>query len=246
MGVTMVTNMDKIRWFLHRQKRKAVFRYGFATGKIRPYEMSTIEKLRDVYYGGIAASVLLLDNRLCQGHCYDRALLMSMVFGDDNFRLVDADIDGITLNPIYVDDRRHDPHYGNHCFVERDTSDGKTWVYDTTAGLVFDKDLYYYLENPKITKINDKEATQNFVEYKDIKNAEISRDRYAAFITLPLIEEGIKKDDHFYKGPLLREIELYKKAIDYEGLVREIRSDMGRRKYEPSDDIASDVPSYFE
>ena len=242
----MVTKLDKLKWFMYRQKRKAVFRYGFATGKIHPYELSTIEKLRDVYYGGISASVLLLYNRLCQGHCYDRALLMSMAFDDDEFRLVDADIDGITLNPRYVDDRRYDEHYGNHCFLERVTKDGKVWVYDTTEGLVFDKDLYYYLENPKITKINDKKTTQEFVEYRDIKNAEISRDKYAAFITLPLIEDGAKNNNHFYSEALLREIEIYKTNIDYNGLVREIREDMGRRKYEPSDDVAEDIPTFFE
>jgi len=227
----MANLMDKMKWFLYKRKEDLVMRYGIATGKIMAYDKETIERLRKVYYGGIAASVVVLCNDMCQGHCYDRGLLITLGFGDDDFQLVDADIDGITLNPTYVDEYNHgenDEHYGNHCFAERTTKDGKTWVYDTTMGLVFDKKLYYYLQRPKITKINSKQDTLDYIEYKEIANADISRDKYASHLILPNIERIAKHTDNFYKDALLKEIELFKQDIDYESVCREIKEDMER------------------
>ena len=233
MGINMATVMDKLKWEMYRKKKRAIIKYGLKTGKVRPYDKETIERLRSVYYGGIAASVILLSNINCQGRCYDRALLITMGFGDDDFKLVDADVDGITLNPEYIDRfsrGKLDKHYGNHCFAERTRQDGTTWVYDTTMGLMMEKSLYYLLERPKITKVNSREDTINFIEYQDIMKSDISKDRYAAHIILPQFESVIKQTNHFNNQALYEEIELYKKAIDYDGLCREIAEDKKAQK----------------
>ena len=240
VGNYMASVIDKIKWNLYKKKHHAVIKYGLMTGKVRPYDQETIERLRKVYYGGIAASVVVLCNDMCQGHCYDRGLLITLGFGDDDFQLVDADIDGITLNPDYVDEYRHgedDEHYGNHCFAERKMSDGKTWVYDTTRGLMFEKNLYYFLERPKITKINSKQATLDFIDYQDIANADISKDKYASHLILPNIELIAKNTKHFYKDALLKEIEQYKQDIDYEAICREIKEDMEAHGLEYMDEF---------
>lgn len=226
----MATKLDKLRWEIFNKKYDILFSYGLATGRIHPYEDELIENLRHVYYGGLPASVVLLCRKMCNGKCYDRALLITLGFGDDDFQLVDADIDGISLRPRYVDEakRRHDPHIGNHCFAERTKKDGTVWVYDTTAGLVFEKKLYYMMENPKITKVNSKQATLDYCEHQDIKNTNIDNDKYALPMILPIYEKIAERENGIYAEALRHEIELFKQTINYEGICQEIDADMRR------------------
>ena len=85
---------------------------------ITPYDGHLIKKLRKVYYGGIPASVILISDGMTNGHCYDRALLMSRAFLDDedSVKLIYADIDSLKLNPKFISDS---PLYADHCIVER-------------------------------------------------------------------------------------------------------------------------------
>lgn len=223
----MATKLDKLKWQLYQTKSKVLLAYGIKNGLIKFYDEEFIERLRHVYYGGVAGSILLLSTYTCNRHCYDRALLATFGMGDDDFKLVDADIDGITLNPILKDKyANHDEHYGNHCFVERTDKNGIVWVYDTTDGLVYEKNLYYKMERPKITQINDKQATLDYIEYKDIKNANIEHDKYGLPIILPNIEKSV--DRCLYKDRLRQEIEMFKQEINYDGICKEIHDDMVR------------------
>jgi len=224
----MATKLEKLKWELFKLKKHRLLVSGLKKGLIKPYDEELVANLRHVYYGGIPASVLLLLDNYCQGKCYDRALLITFGFGDDDFRLVDADIDSITFQPRYVDKYRNsnDIHYGNHCFAERTTKDGITWVYDTTAGLVFEKDLYYKLQNPKITTINDKNAIKNYIEYQSIKNANIEQDKYILPMIMPHIEASVEKALPFYQSMVRDEIERFKKEINYDEIDRAIKEDM--------------------
>ena len=219
----MATKIENLKWILYKKKRDILADFGFSFGAIRPYDDELIEKLRDVYYGGIPASICLLDENGVRRKCYDRALLIAHAFKDDDFRMVDADIDGITLNPKNIDYYVDEPHYGNHCFIERTDEKGTVWVYDTTMMLMYEKSLYYAMERPKITRINEKDAVLNYCEFVDVENANLENDKYAAPLILPLIEKHIV-DQKVYKDELAREIELYKKKIDYDALCAELPS----------------------
>lgn len=141
----MATELELLKWNLYKKKYDILFDYGVRHGLIRPYDAQLIENLRHIYYGGLPASILLLHGNLSNGHCYDRGTLITLGFGDDDFHVVDADIDSLKLNPKCIDEYRYNnlsEHYANHCFAERTTADGITWVYDTSLGLVFEKGLY--------------------------------------------------------------------------------------------------------
>ncbi|MBQ7136748.1 MAG: hypothetical protein IJO43_02070 [Bacilli bacterium] len=224
----MATKLERLKWELFKLKNQGLILSGFKKGLIRPYDDELIENLRHVYYGGIPASILLLLDNYCQGKCYDRALLITFGFGDDDFRLVDADIDSITLQPRYVDKYRNssDIHYGNHCFAERTTKDGTTWVYDTTAGLVFEKDLYYKLQSPKVTTVIDKQQVINNIEYQEIKNANMEQNKHVLPLIMPHIEESVEKALPFYQAIVRDEIELFKKEINYDNIEKAIQDDM--------------------
>ena len=76
----MATKLDKLKFDLHQKKYKMLLIYGLSKGLIFPYDDELIERLRNVYYGGVPASIILLSNGLSNGYCYDRALLMARAF----------------------------------------------------------------------------------------------------------------------------------------------------------------------
>lgn len=228
----MATKLQELRWKLHYYKHKQLLIYGLKNGLIIPYDDELIEKLRKVYYGGIPASVILLSNGMTNGHCYDRGLLMSRAFldDDDDVQLLYATIDSLKLNPKFISD---DPLYADHCICERITKEGEHFIYDTSAGFIYDKKIYWLMENPKVRKINSKESIKRFIEDDEDRWPEdVERDKYAAPLILPMIEMSFGKPTEMYsfKGIelLQREIEHYKQTINYDGVVEEIDRDMRR------------------
>ena len=171
---------------------------------------------------------------MSNGHCYERALLMSRAFLDtsDDVRLVYASIDSLRLNPKYVIDKS-DPLHSEHCIVERVTEDGVEIIYDTSTGLIYDKQLYWLIEKPKIREISNKENIRKNVEMEEFYYPEDpGRDKYALPLIFPFIEMTYGRPTEMYSQLgielLQREIEYYKKKIGYDFVVLEIDEDMKR------------------
>ena len=224
----MATRIDELKWNLYKKKKRILIIWGLKNGFVFPYNDKLIENLRNVYYGGIPGSVLLLCDSLCQGHCYDRSVLITLGFGDDDFNIIKAGIDGIKLNPKYIDKYKKYPDsaYDSHSIAERIFSDGSRWIYDTSMGFVLEKRLYWIIERPNVRKINDKQATLHYKEYQDIKNADIERDKYVLPLVLPMIEKIIDNTTGLYDDVIKREIELLKQRIGYDSVCQEIDEDM--------------------
>lgn len=221
-----------MKWELHCKKEKMLLIYGLKNGLITLYDDKLIEKLRNIYCGGIPASIILLSNGMTNGYCYDRALLMSRAFldKDDDVQLLYADVDSLKLNPKFICD---DPLYADHCIVERTTKDGSHLIYDTTSGFIYDKKLYWLIENPKVRKINNKESIINFLEENnDFHPENIEQDKYVAPFILNMIEKTYGRPTEMYSQLgielLQREIDHYKKIINYDEIVEEINQDMKR------------------
>ena len=226
-------NIQEKKWKLYNLKERKLLIHGLNTGKITPYDDKLIEKLRTIYYGGIPASILLLSNGMSNGHCYDSALLISRAFldTDDDIKLVYATVDSIKLNPKYKN--RNDPMYADHCFLERTTSDGKKLIYDTSTGFIYDKKLYWLIENPKVRKENSKESIIEFIKgNEDDLLEDLEKDKYAAPLILPFIEMTYGRPNEMYSmlgiELLQREMEHFKEKINYDEVCREIDEDMRR------------------
>lgn len=229
----MPTKLQEMKWNLHNYKSRQLLLWGLKNGYIAPYDDELIEKLRNIYYGGIPASILLLSNGMSNGHCYDRALLMSRAFLDeeDDVQLVYATIDSLKLNPQFSSN--DDPLYADHCIVERITKNGQHLIYDTSVGFVYDKKLYWLIEHPKIREINKKNSIIEFVKsYEYYHSEDIERDKYAAPLILPMIEKTYGRPTEMYSHLgielLQREIEHFKKVINYDDVCKEIGDDMKR------------------
>lgn len=230
----MATKLEQLKWKLYKKKCDVLFYYGTKYGLIHSYDDELIENLRHIYYGGLPASILLLHEKLSNGHCCDRGPLITLGFGDDDFQVVSADIDSLKLNPKFIDEYRYNnlsERYPNHCFVERRKADGTTWVYDTSVGLVFEKDLYYKMKNPKITKVNDHATTLRFLYYDFQKDSDIEKDKYALSLILPNIEACMQPIQPFYLQQLKNEIEILKNEIGYDIICREIKEEMQKVYY---------------
>lgn len=228
----MATKIQKLKWELYQKRYKKLLIYGLQHGLIFPYDDELIEKLRNVYYGGIPASIILLSDGMSNGYCYDRALLMSRAFLDDedNIKLLYGDIDSLKLNPRFISDS---PRNFDHCFVERITKDGRRLIYDTSCGFIFDKRMYWLMEKPKIRHTNSKESIRKFIEEDEDRFPEdIERDKYVSPLILPMIETTFGRPTEMYSLSgielLQREINHFKEQIKYDDVVREIDEDMKR------------------
>ncbi|MCM1053416.1 MAG: hypothetical protein NC483_05535 [Ruminococcus sp.] len=154
--------------------------------------------------------------------------------GDDDFRMVDANIDNLKLQPRYAKENEQDVNASNHCFLERKLNDGSIWVYDTSMGLVFDRDLYYLMENPQITKVNEKQAVLDYFEYQEIRNSNPDNDKYALPLILPSFELMAERPS-IYRRALKKEIAAFKDRIHYDEICSEIEEDMRHKGFTEDD-----------
>lgn len=228
----MPTRIQEMKWRLHNYKKRKLYLWGLKKGYMAPYDEELIHKLRTIYSGGIPASILLLSNGMSNGHCYDRALLLARAFiVEDEVQLIDASVDSLRLNPQFI--KEDDPLYADHCIVERTTKDGHHLIYDTSAGFVFDKELYWKIEHPRIRKINKKDSIKAYMDFLDEDSPEdLDRDKYVTTLILPMLEMSYERPTEMYANPrfnlLKREIEHYKELIHYDELYQEVEEDMKR------------------
>lgn len=189
--------------------------YGLENGLIELYNDELIYKLRDIYYSFLPASIILLSNALSNGRCYDSALLMSQAFLDDegDVKLVYASIESLRLNPKYISDNELD---SDHCFVEYTDINGKSYIYDASEGLVYDKNLYWKIEKPIVRKVNDKNSIINYLN--DDFMCGVKLDKRMANMCLSFIENTYNNKREIYtigdNNLLKREIEHYKSRIN--------------------------------
>lgn len=188
-------------------------------GLISLYDDELIGKLHNIYYGGVLASVILLSGAMTNGCCYDRAFLLARAFLNetDDINLIYATLDSLRLNPESVCD---DSLYADHCIVSQTTKDGRCLIYDTSTGIVYDKEMYWLIENSKIRKIDNKASIRKFLlEEERINPSCIKGDKYIARVILPMLEAEALKEDEMYSakgiGFLQREIGHCKQETGY-------------------------------
>ena len=202
-------------WKEYCDKYDKLLLEGAQKGLVLGYGDELLSNLREYYYGGMSVSLLLLFRKIVNGRCYDIAPLVTLGFGEDDFNIVYADINGVRLNPVNVDEYkagRLDDTYGDHCYVER-YNDGKTWVYDTTAGFIFEKSIYEELEDPKERLRRSKKETIEFLDglvSKELGEGDVILSQYA----LELFEKDSEPVQFFYEEELQKEIELMKKKYE--------------------------------
>ena len=165
-----------------------------ANKEILPYEEELVIKLRDLNYRGIPLSIVLLSKELCRGECY--VMSMSISRGMGSFTLVHGDVNFLPLND----------EYPNHSWVEKDG-----FVYDTTDGLKWKKDLYYDLFKPIVREVYDENTVSTYGDYQDVlSRSKKDEDMTVLSLIIQHIEE-IETEEHYINHRrLLSEIDLWR------------------------------------
>lgn len=187
------------------EKRKLMLEFGIRQGFVKPYDQNLITNLRNVFYGGVPLSVLMLCNDFCKGNCHNSACLISCGFGDDDFQIVKASINSFCLNP-----KNKQKEKSTHSFAERKTSDGKTWVYDTSLGLVIEKSFYYQIENPVVVSTKTKQETLQFVQKIFENDQNFEAKEWLEPFMVHFAEKMAKNTKTAYKAQLSEEMKIFK------------------------------------
>ena len=98
--------------------------------------------------------------------------------------------------------------------------------YDTSMGLIIEKNLYYQIENPQIRQIKCRKQVLDFLYHDFVRDCDIDRDKYALPMIIPNIESCLIPTQPFYMDLLKQEIEILKQELNYEGICKEIEEDM--------------------
>lgn len=149
-----------------------VFTKALNKGIISLYEEELIEKLRNLNYCGLPLSIILLCKEFCNGECYRMSMNISRAM--EHFTLVHGDVNFLPLNN----------EYPNHSWVEKDG-----FVYDTSNGFKWNKDLYYLLFEPKIREVYNEESVKDYKDYKEVlKHADDIEDMTSMKLIIQYIE----------------------------------------------------------
>ncbi len=208
---------------------------GLKSGKIFTYPKALIDYLRPYHYGGIPISIMVLINELCNGRCYERAIMISLAF--DDAKIIHGDIESLRLSGSA---EKNGENYAEHAFVETtEFGGGKTWVVDTSIGLVYEKDLYYKLEKVKVKAEFSKEEIMETGLIKTILAGDFEKDKWGLPIYLPIIEQRIENSDWFgtivYKDFTMQEVQKFKTAIGYADMEAEIEADLILQRTNPEE-----------
>lgn len=224
----MATLSEINKWNSYLKKIEKMYKYGLESGLIGFYSKELIEKARHIYYGGVPTSLWLLSPKFSNGNCMNMTIILANILKDHDYQVVYAIIDGIALNPDYIDEDRDElaDYFGMHCFLEVKDDNGRIVVIDTSQGLIFDKEYYYKIENPKVIKINSKITTENYIEYKEIENCDIEKTKYSSIPTIMAATIISKMYEERYTEIFKKEIEIVKQELNYEEMLKEEISNM--------------------
>jgi len=208
----------KQKWQIKRHDR--LFKQGVSKGDIIPYPDAIFENLRPYNFGGIPASILLFIPDLCNGNCNDMSLLMTLAFKD--CQLISADTDYLRITA--------GKEHAGHSYVETKDFGKDTWVADTSTGLLFKKKAYDKLEKPKVKGIRSKKECMESILTQETLASDFGENRYALPMILPNIESIVANAKNtvtvIYRDKLQHEIAEFKKAINYDQIIKEIKADM--------------------
>ena len=211
----MATKLEQLRWELFNKKEDFFMKFAIKRGLMGGFNDAFLDKMSQYYYHGIPSSLMLLSPDLTICRCLEMGPFLTLGFEDDvDFRIVYATTNSIKLNHLNIDMTRKTNYedHGLHCFVEVITDNGVIYVYDPTKTLVYVKEIYYAIENPKIISTLDKSEIIKMSEYDDLKNASSEIDEYAKENLLPIIDDTENITTN-YKERLLKETALLKKRI---------------------------------
>lgn len=164
-------------------------------GKVVRYENELIENLRNKYYAGVPLSITLNSGFCCNCSCHHMALQITR--GMDYFKIINGNINLFPSEPN-----------GNHSWVEKDG-----WVYDTSDGLKWVKDIYYQVFGARvIDEYDETNYLSSWFYRKELMNSSLTPNEHTARM-IDLIEALEIETPHVNHKRLMAEICLYRESF---------------------------------
>lgn len=162
--------------------------------EIMMYEVGLIERLRCELYQGLPLSIIINSKYFCARRCHSMAFQLSR--GMDDFKLIRGNI-----NVYPIEDE------ANHSWVEKDG-----YVYDTTDGFKWKKEIYYKYFDAVPIEVYEKDNCLDVEFYqKELLKGKMQLDEMPTLLMLELIELLDSEEHSVNHNFLLEEIRVFRR-----------------------------------
>ncbi len=207
--------MEDTLFYLNLKKNPQkieIFQNAFEQGLIQFFDPDVLTKLRKMYYGCYSGLLYLYTMPTDSSSIGSKLEILSHVFSDLNYVIVHGHTD--STREICFSDYNSSPlDYNSWIEV---ASGLKIWVYDVFSMLKFERDTYYQLENPFITKKVPFAVIRSFPEYYDTDFSHL-RDPFILISLMRDIECNVKLSP--YRSFLEAELEKFKIVNHYQDIL---------------------------
>ena len=153
---------------------------------------------------------------------------MSLAF--DDAKIIHANIETLRITS--------GEEFAEHSIVEtKRFGNGKSWIVDTSTGLIYDKDFYFKHEKVVVNKEFSKKEIMDSYAVKSIIASNFEDDKYALPMYLPFVEDAVKSSNwlhtSIYRDLIFKELEHFKKSIGYDEIKAEIDEDIRLMRTDP-------------
>lgn len=203
--------------FIAQDKNKLdIYNRAEAEGKISHFDPTTITRLRKLYYGLYSGLIYMYMEPTTFNNIGNKVELLTHVLEDKKYNIVHGTTDS-TQNFSFA--MYGVEHLDFNSWVEVEEGN-KTWVYDPFSLMRIEKEVYYKLENPKVSKVIPKRAIMEHPG-RDRDDYTIYHDgfNYMLIGIFGELEKGM--DSHPFKQILAPEITRFKKEINFDDILLE-------------------------
>lgn len=200
------------------EEKLKIFKEGISQGKITPFDVGTLSRLRRIYYSCYSALIYIYGIETSFRTIGNKVELMTLAFENDDYTIIHANTDSTREIPFFTYQQEH-LDSNSYLEVKRGR---KTLIYDLFSMLVFEKEIYERLEHPDVIRISTKEKVQFLPTHNDDKESfSKPHDLWLACRFIPFIEQNLENSP--YKEILSKELLRYKDEIDFEKVLLEWR-----------------------
>lgn len=197
-----------------------------------PFPEELFYKLKDLNLNGMPMGFTLMASELCNGKCYERSTELSFAF--DDCTQYYADIHSLKKNSITKSaEAKQNLFSDEHAFLENNGM-----VYDTSNGLVFDKDLYWRIEKPNVHLTYTKSQCTERLRLLGIFSQQPEDYKLLLLLAVQCYKK-ILKDPQYLSTKvnqkfLQSEFTKFLKEVDYDGNMRAINEDITCTQKDPA------------
>jgi len=200
-------------------EKKLLFDKAQEKGLILEFDQTTITNLRKLYFSCLSGLLYVYGNDTTFSTLGNKLLLLSHALEKEDFELVHGETNS-TREIMFFEYNQEHLDYNSWIEVKKSN---KTWVYDPFSLLMFNKDVYYELENPKVGRRISKQSVITHPSREEDDFFQLS-DTWLLPECLPNLEK--KAETSPYKELLKTEITRLKRVTNYDNIKLEIFKEM--------------------